>query len=413
MATEKQTAANQANAKLSTGPKTDEGKDISRRNGLIHGLAGLGFVRPEHWETEILETADWLQSTLKPDNVFEVKLGNTMAFHVTAFEDANRLQIARKLVISLETLTTWDDKHLTAAAALAETLASKPASVARRLRGSKHGCLVMIEGWHQLDGVLIRAGKLDDDQKSMALDLLGISNAVRKTGSVLDVPEGVAPREHLRGIVRAEVKKLEAKIEEGGLGVLDKAKYDLALLGIDPLDDQMRVLKRYSREHFSIILKIRREFSRVDRLGYPGLPSGMPTKRPHESRSEFYERVDDWKSRNRIRAEKELEIRNAQRLKDNAIVEFIEENPQPIFHEGMPLNAYIQLVTDWNRKRNATLAPLPEVPPGSQSVSVTSMADALPPESEPDDEDRPDYPSDPDDVPPAAPVKKPRKRHNK
>lgn len=40
MATEKQIAANKANAKKSTGPTSEEGKAISRLNALTHGLTG-------------------------------------------------------------------------------------------------------------------------------------------------------------------------------------------------------------------------------------------------------------------------------------------------------------------------------------------------------------------------------------
>ena len=42
MATEKQIAANRANAKRSTGPKTAAGKERSSRNAYQHGLSGLG-----------------------------------------------------------------------------------------------------------------------------------------------------------------------------------------------------------------------------------------------------------------------------------------------------------------------------------------------------------------------------------
>jgi hypothetical protein len=39
MATEKQIAANRANAKRSTGPKTKRGRHVSSRNALRHGLS--------------------------------------------------------------------------------------------------------------------------------------------------------------------------------------------------------------------------------------------------------------------------------------------------------------------------------------------------------------------------------------
>ena len=53
MATEAQIRANQANAALSTGPKTAEGKEQSRRNSLKHGLTGAGVVMPEADAAEV------------------------------------------------------------------------------------------------------------------------------------------------------------------------------------------------------------------------------------------------------------------------------------------------------------------------------------------------------------------------
>src|SRR5690349_176787 len=46
MTSEARRLANQKNAQKSTGPKTPEGKAVSRRNGLKHGLTGRGAVLP-------------------------------------------------------------------------------------------------------------------------------------------------------------------------------------------------------------------------------------------------------------------------------------------------------------------------------------------------------------------------------
>ena len=45
--------ANQANAKLSTGPRTPEGKEASRTNAIKHGLTGAGIVMPAADATEV------------------------------------------------------------------------------------------------------------------------------------------------------------------------------------------------------------------------------------------------------------------------------------------------------------------------------------------------------------------------
>src|SRR5260370_30477655 len=56
-----QIAANRANAKLSTGPRSDQGKAVSRLNGVTHGMAcKLPVVLPGEDPEEFLgEVAPW------------------------------------------------------------------------------------------------------------------------------------------------------------------------------------------------------------------------------------------------------------------------------------------------------------------------------------------------------------------
>ena len=72
--TAKRRAANRRNARLSTGPKTEEGKSRSRENALKHGMAGAGVVmhaadlgplqiRLDQW-TETLQPADPVEGWL-------------------------------------------------------------------------------------------------------------------------------------------------------------------------------------------------------------------------------------------------------------------------------------------------------------------------------------------------------------
>ncbi len=57
-ASEARIAANRRNAERSTGPKTVEGKEQSRRNALKHGLAGAGVVLPEKDAAEVDRKAE-------------------------------------------------------------------------------------------------------------------------------------------------------------------------------------------------------------------------------------------------------------------------------------------------------------------------------------------------------------------
>jgi hypothetical protein len=71
MLTDAKLAANQANARHSTGPKTPEGKAASSRNSVALGLFSSGdLVRPEE-ESEYLELRAALESDLRPATAME------------------------------------------------------------------------------------------------------------------------------------------------------------------------------------------------------------------------------------------------------------------------------------------------------------------------------------------------------
>jgi hypothetical protein len=61
-----QIAANQANARKSSGPTSNSGKEISRRNALKHGLTGAGVVLPNEDAAEVERRLAAYQQELKP-----------------------------------------------------------------------------------------------------------------------------------------------------------------------------------------------------------------------------------------------------------------------------------------------------------------------------------------------------------
>ena len=66
MATPAQLEANRANAQLSTGPSTDEGKAKSSANSLRHGLAARGFIVLPGQESAFEKLEDGLRANLAP-----------------------------------------------------------------------------------------------------------------------------------------------------------------------------------------------------------------------------------------------------------------------------------------------------------------------------------------------------------
>src|SRR4051812_35487605 len=76
MTTLRQTLANRANGLRSTGPRTVEGKEQSRRNALKHGLAGAGVVLPEDVSGAIARRKVEWDDVLRPSGPREDWLGD-------------------------------------------------------------------------------------------------------------------------------------------------------------------------------------------------------------------------------------------------------------------------------------------------------------------------------------------------
>ena len=84
MATEAQIAANQANAKLSSGPTTEAGKAASSKNHVIHGLSyrgGMFVLLPWESAQEFNDLVIDLKCEYAPKNRTEWILVERMAQH--------------------------------------------------------------------------------------------------------------------------------------------------------------------------------------------------------------------------------------------------------------------------------------------------------------------------------------------
>jgi len=66
MATEAQINANRENAKKSTGPRTPQGKAISSRNSLVHGMTSGQFLPPGADPVEFLQLLDQFRDRFQP-----------------------------------------------------------------------------------------------------------------------------------------------------------------------------------------------------------------------------------------------------------------------------------------------------------------------------------------------------------
>jgi len=94
MATEAQMRANQMNAAKSTGPKTAEGKEQSRRNALKHGLTGAGVVIAEADADEVERRAVAFVEELEAIGEVEIALARRAALNSVRMERAADQQTA-------------------------------------------------------------------------------------------------------------------------------------------------------------------------------------------------------------------------------------------------------------------------------------------------------------------------------
>ncbi|WZO96186.1 hypothetical protein EP7_003170 [Isosphaeraceae bacterium EP7] len=242
--------ANRRNAMRSTGPKTEEGKAQSRRNSLIHGLAGNGVVVPENEAQAARELGEQLVSSLRPMNAFEMGLVETIAIESVRID---RCRIEERLVRDVRarrTFSCWLDERKAEAAKLGKTLGDCPDEVASRLSTTSAGCEWLGVRWRALGKVLEKKGSWSDEQKSLALDLMGVAAEVRAMDSPLDAPEGIDASTHLRDIVEYELEALALR-QEDSLDAIDDELREATSLGLIAVDDPtLGLLRRYETASF-------------------------------------------------------------------------------------------------------------------------------------------------------------------
>ena len=249
MATLKQIAANQRNARKSTGPVTELGKKQSRRNSLKHGLAGSGLVLPLAERSAVEERiAEW-HSSLKPFDNYETWLLEVIAVESIRV-DRCRIQdrVLREERIRLAG-ESWDDDQRQAADELAAKLAKDPAASAK-LRKTVAGASLLFDLWQGLSRALENGG-WSEAQEDLVYNLLGTPKALRE-GVASPLNPGLnedALARRLK-IVRLQIQQLEHLILDV-LPARNADKRELVKAGVPDLEDRALVrLHRYESRCF-------------------------------------------------------------------------------------------------------------------------------------------------------------------
>jgi hypothetical protein len=277
MATDRQIAANRANAQLSRGPTSEAGKDRSRRNAFKHGMAAESVPVAEAFAEEAAFRRERWADELRPaSELAALALDRAVAASIRIDLCENTFD---GLVVDQTTRArlNWDADRALEAEALGLKIRRQPALVARQLAATKHGADWLIEAWSRLGELLEDGRDWDEAQASIALDMLGVPLQHRDGRSPLDPAPGVSPASHRLAIVRREVERLRQakRISLDELDELANAQARAALLVV--LTKPAALIMRYENEAWR---RFRRSIEEAKQTGDPAEAPPRPSARP-------------------------------------------------------------------------------------------------------------------------------------
>ena len=302
--------ANRLNAQKSTGPKTDEGKAISRRNGLKHGLSGQGVVVAETDDTEIERRVEQLEKDMKPISPNGVALIRVMAAASVAMEKATKQLSAAQAKSVRHACTDHDETMNDAAEVLFEGLDEEPRKNLRKLKRTPEGVDRLIEEWADLFGDLARdvpsgwtadhldritlligkkaatawSSRLGALSRALGGDYLGLSKG---DGAGLDDEARTAwARDRLAERIASEIAALEAHRETLDLEAFEQDRVEAPALALFDTSKPATLARRYEAEACRRYFKALAEFRKVEaeslaKSAWEDLPAAVGSSRDY------------------------------------------------------------------------------------------------------------------------------------
>ncbi|WP_435021556.1 hypothetical protein TA3x_002437 [Tundrisphaera sp. TA3] len=227
-------AANRANAKLSTGPKSDQGKATSRRNSLKHGLSGAGVVLPPDDVAKVDALSAELVEEMKPRGAMGRVLLRQFAIFSARIDRCEQQEAAARARRVRDAEKDRDVARRAEVNAIAANLENDPDGTVRTLLQTPEGIDGLIESWQEIRGHLDRPRRFAwGDWHAKRVDYLmgrhpgmhppspleALSQALRGDFSMLGEGQGAGlrrdrrmawAREQLGALIDAEVAELRA-----------------------------------------------------------------------------------------------------------------------------------------------------------------------------------------------------------
>ena len=227
-----QMLANQKNAQKSTGPRTTQGKAVSRANGYKHGLAGTGVVVPHEDAQEIAQRAETLEAEMAPRNDLARGLVFRIAFLMLKLERSAEHEAKAIAYRMRRAEAKFDDARLAEVEEAYDWLNGQPATSARRLRQSPEGIEKLIATMHDLKADLSRRDRVYWDWRHCD-----------RFHHLMGVRRNEVPYTRSRGLTDAIAGNFEwlGADEGGGLSVGDRQIWAAEQM-IAILDNQIRTL---------------------------------------------------------------------------------------------------------------------------------------------------------------------------
>ena len=165
---------NRQNAQNSTGPRTEAGKDVARRNATTHGLRARILPLPGEDPDHVAEHQDSWNDHHQPATPAEQHLVNECAAASLQFDRCNRYHHA---VISQQVRAARDNyeaQQIDELERLNALLSTEPAAAVRGLKRSALGCRWLIDRWSELQERFLICNTWCDADRDQALRLSGI-----------------------------------------------------------------------------------------------------------------------------------------------------------------------------------------------------------------------------------------------
>ena len=303
-ATPAQIAASRANGLKSKGPTTAEGKAISRRNALKHGMAGEGVVLPEEDAAEVARRSSAMLDEMRPASEMGRYLVRRVARLTVRVDRCSSQELDAIAYRARHAEAEFDEARIAEVDSIIPMLAREPATMTRKLRSMPEGIDRMIA--HLLDlREELNTGRWDWTHGDKVANLTGrrwmevpvtrvraLSEAIVGDFQFLNPGEGEGlsradridwARNAMADLIDAEIDMLLEHRETLDLDTIERDRAGAAgRSAFDPSKEAI-LARRYEAAAERAVYKALNELRRVEAEAAAGLAEPVAVEAPEES----------------------------------------------------------------------------------------------------------------------------------